>query len=345
MMDHRAKGFAAATAACVIWGVSFVATKVALQSFPPYTLLALRFAIAAVFLIPAFLGFRRERLQLRDLGLFCLLGIMEPGLYFLCETRGLLYTSASVASLIIGAIPVVVMILAAVFLKEPLRAKAGFGVFMTVLGIAFLVQKDLEAPPLGLSPLKGNLYIAGAALCASVYTIVSRSLSARYRPMTLTTIQAVFATLFFAVFALWEDSGARPLPPTGPALASLLFLSFFATLSAFWLYNFSLRALPASQVAVFINVIPVVTVLTARMVLNEALSWPQVLGAILILVGVRISTRAEGDLLPGRMLKRLPYFGLKSRRAYGSLSLAAAQQHVDGSSPPVPRSRSGKGQH
>ncbi len=344
-MDGNVKGYGAAAAACVIWGVSFVATKVALQSFSPHTLLALRFAIASAFLLPTFFLFQREKLLARDLGLFCLLGIMEPGLYFLCETRGLMSTSASVASLIIGSIPVFVMALGAVFLKEPVRPHTVVGIAMTLLGIAFLVQKDLDGLSIAASPLKGNLLIMAAALCASVYTIVSRSLSARYRPMTLTTIQAAFATVFFTVFAVGEGPVRTENVLTPQALTSLLFLAFFATLAAFWLYNASLRALPASQVAVFINLIPLVTVLTARVVLNETLSWAQLAGAFFILLGVRVSSQ-KGAVGPwGRFLKGMPFLSLQGRRAYGVFPLATTQQHIDGSGSSVPRAGAGKSQH
>ncbi len=345
MMDRNGRGYAAAAAACVIWGVSFVATKLALESFRPYTLLALRFAAASALLLPTFVLFKREKLHGRDIGLFCLLGIMEPGLYFLCETRGLMFTSASVASLIIGAIPVFVMMLGAAFLKEPVRLKTGLGVTLTLLGIAFLVHKDLDGPSIGASPLKGNLLILGAALCASVYTIVSRSLSARYRPMTLTTIQAAFATAFFTVFAVAEGPTGMGSPPPAKAVVSLLFLAFFATLAAFWLYNASLSVLPASQVAVFINLIPLVTVLTARIVLDEALSWAQLAGAVLILLGVQVSTQTGERPLWERLLKGAPALSLQGRRAYGGFPLATTQQHIDGSGSAVPRSRTGKSQH
>ncbi|MEJ5364055.1 MAG: DMT family transporter [Desulfosoma sp.] len=303
MLNGNVKGYAAAAAACLIWGASFVATKVALQIFTPYGLLALRFAVASGFLLPAFFFFKREKLHGRDLGLFCLLGVMEPGLYFLCETRGLMYTSASVASLIIGSIPVFVMILGAAFLKEPVRLKTGLGVALTLVGIAFLVHKDMDGSSQATSPFLGNLLIMGAALCASVYTIVSRSLSARYRPMTLTTIQAAFATVFFALFAFADGESAVRAIPTAQAVISLLFLAFFATLAAFWLYNTSLQILPASQVAVWINLIPLVTVLTARIVLDETLSWAQLVGAVFILLGVRVSTLMGDIRLPSRLLK------------------------------------------
>lgn len=343
-MQPKTKAYLAALAACVIWGGSFVATKVALLCFTPHGLLALRFAMACAVLVPAFLVFQREVLRLRDLGLFCLLGLMEPGLYFLCETRGLLYTSASVASLIIGSIPVFVMLLASLFLKEPLRLRAGLGTAMTLVGIAFLVHKDMATAAVGPSPLKGNLLIMGAALCASVYTIVSRSLSARYRPMTLTTIQATFATVFFTLLVFTDGSSLASRPLSASSLSSVIFLGVLATLVAFWLYNFSLSVLPASQVAVLINLIPLVTVLSARGFLNETLSWPQWAGAFFILAGVRISTSSPQGTEREGLFSILQVMRLKSRRAYGGLPLAAPQQHIDGSSPAIPRSGTGKGQ-
>ncbi len=292
MMNKASLAYAAVLGAVFLWGISFVATKVALQTVPPYTMLFARFAVAGLLLAVFFLAKRPEKLKTGDLWLFMLLGLMEPALYFIFETHGLLHTSASVASLIIAGIPVFVTLLAALFLKEPLRPAAFLGIALTLVGVGLLVHQDLILSSSSAS-LKGNLFILGAALCASVYTVVSRRLGADYHPLTVTTLQAVFAALFFLPFAWREWDGIWISGVSEMSVVAVVYLALMATLVAFLFYNHALSVLPASNVAVFINVIPMVTVLAAWGILRESLSLGQLWGGALILLGVRITSRVS----------------------------------------------------
>ena len=292
-MGTRLKAYGAVLGAVVFWGISFVATKTALTTISPYTLLVCRFAAASLLLFPVWWLGGRERLDAGDAVLFALLGLMEPGLYFLLETWGLVYTSASNASLIVASIPVFVALLAAVLLKEPLDSKAFSGILLTVCGVGVLVWHGSGVQEGGNVAL-GNLLVLGAAFCASAYTVVSRRLRSRYGTLTLTMIQFLFATLFFmppAAREWWKGGGVFFTPEV---LAAVLFLAFFATFCAFFLYNYCLGALEASRVAVFINLIPLVTVLTARVLLGESLSAFQASGGLLILGGVGLTTLCRG---------------------------------------------------
>ncbi len=349
-LNRNARAYLAVSAAVAFWGVSFVATKVALRTIPPYGILAGRFALASVVLLPLWFVFARERLRRGDFLLFALLGIMEPGLYFILETRGLLHTSASAASLIIASIPVFVILLARFFLKEPLRPRVAAGIFLTLGGVAFLLFRGDPVESLEGSSLRGNLYILGAALCASAYTVVSRRLGARYRPWTVTTVQALFAAVFFLPLAVWEW---RPLEIRGigtPEWAALLFLALFATLFAFLCYNYGLSVLEASQVAVFINVIPLVTVVCAGWILGERLGPTQAVGAVLILAGVRVTTSGAHGAATGGT-RRL--FGparrwlktLHGGTHHGMPAFSAAKKYVEGPASSITGARRSEGQH
>jgi drug/metabolite transporter (DMT)-like permease len=349
-LNRNARAYLAVSAAVAFWGVSFVATKVALRTIPPCVLLAFRFALASVVLLPLWFVFARERLRRSDFLLFALLGIMEPGLYFVLETRGLLYTSASAASLIMASIPVFVILLARFLLREPLRPRVAAGIFLTLAGVAFLLFRGEPAESLEGSSFRGNLYILGAALCASAYTVVSRRLGARYRPWTVTMVQALVATVFFLPLAVWEW---RPLEIRGigtPEWAALLFLALFATLFAFLCYNYSLSVLEASRVAVFLNVIPLVTVACASWILGERLGPIQAVGGVLILVGVTITTSgAHGAATGGtRPLVGSVHRWLKKLHGgthHGMSALSAAKKYVKGPASSVAGARRSEGQH
>ena len=285
-MTNRYLASAAVSLAVVFWGVSFVAAKAALQILSPYSLLFLRFSLAALVLGLIRCWKTREKISPEHIPAFILLGLMEPSLYYFLETWGLVYTTASAAALIIAATPVFVTLLATVLLKERTAQGVVWGIALTLPGVAGLVLSESGTFNDTGASFKGNLLVLGAVLCSSLFIIVSRMLRSRYSAVTLTSFQVTFSSLFFFPFAgyEWLTTG---FPQLSLKVASLVFfLGIFATLLAFLLYNYSLGILDASRVSVFLNAIPLVTVLTAWITLGERLSWLQLLGTAAILLGV-----------------------------------------------------------
>ncbi len=344
-MSGSPLAYIAVTAAMIIWGASFVATKIALSAVPPYTLVFARFSLAAAVLFPLWLWRRREKLHLRHLLGLGLLGLLDPGLYYVFETLGLLHTSASAASLIIAAVPVFVTVLAALFLHESVKTAGILGIILTMIGVAFLTVKDFDVRLFFQGSWFGNLLILGAALCAACYTIISRRLSHLYHTWTLTLIQVGIGTLVYLPLAISEwhrnlvhQAGAAPV-------AAVVFLSLFATLGAFLLYNFSLGTLEASRAAVFINVVPLVTVIIAWLYLHEHLDWRQSFGGMLIVSGVFLTT--DGIRLCRSFLQR------PTRRRhssydwseYGAVAALPAEEDVEGAGPAIAAPGTGEGQN
>jgi drug/metabolite transporter (DMT)-like permease len=109
--------YLALATAVLFWGLSFVATKIALQSFTPFCLIFFRFFAAALFFIILLWRTGFPALTAKNIKSLALLAIMQPGLYFLFETTGLQYTSATKTSLIIATIPIVVLVFSAIFIK------------------------------------------------------------------------------------------------------------------------------------------------------------------------------------------------------------------------------------
>ena len=96
------KTYAALVATMVFWGLSFVATKVALESVPTFTMVFIRFSLAALFFLVIRQGRKWPVFHGRDRLKMVLLALFEPGLYFIFETIGLQYTTAPKTALIIA---------------------------------------------------------------------------------------------------------------------------------------------------------------------------------------------------------------------------------------------------
>ena len=273
----------------IFWGVSFVVTKMALETMPLFTLIFLRFIISALVLLilmihlemPAFT--RREHLKMLLLALF------DPGLYFIFETIGLKYTSAANASLIIATVPLAVLVLSILFLKERTSLKGIAGICLSIIGIAILMAGDPNFAWKLDGHALGDLMVFGAVCSAALYSVFSRSLGQSHSALKITAVQFIYGTLFYIPAFLWEFPVVRWSAISVRSWGALAYLTFFATIGAFLCYNYALSKLPATRAAIFINGIPVVTAIAAWLLLGEKLTLIQVGGGALILFAVGLT--------------------------------------------------------
>jgi drug/metabolite transporter (DMT)-like permease len=281
--------YAALTAAVLFWGVSFVATKIALDSLSPAAYMLLRFAVAAVPFGVLLMVIPLPRLPGRVHLRLLLVALFEPGLYFVFETEGLARTSAAKASIIIAAIPVVVAVASRLLLRERMPRRAAVGAVASIVGVAVLVLADPAAGVDRMVARIGDLFIMGAVVAATFYMLAVRSIHTEVRTIHITALQVLYGTVFFGLYFLVvrPDVAWRQIPPE--AIAALGFLVVFATVAAFFAYNYALSRVTAGQAAVTLNGIPVVTAVTAWVVLGERLTPLQISGGVLVLVGVTVA--------------------------------------------------------
>jgi drug/metabolite transporter (DMT)-like permease len=291
MRGSEARLYLALCSAVLFWGLSFVATKMALESVPTFTLVFARFALASCLFLLLMTRYGLPRVTGRNQARLFLTALFEPGLYFSFETLGLQHTTAPKAALIIAVIPVVVVVLAAIFLRERTSMAGVVGILTTLVGIAVLVGGDLRRGSSWHGEMVGDLLIVGAVLSAACYTVCARDLGRYHSAREITSIQALYGALFFAPAFLVELPQMDWSRVTLRSYGAILYLTLFATVGAFLCYNYALARLPASRAAVFINGIPVVTAAAAWLLLGETLTAPQVGGGALVLVGVYLTNR------------------------------------------------------
>jgi drug/metabolite transporter (DMT)-like permease len=275
--------------AVMFWGLSFVATKIALESIPVFTLIFIRFFLSSIFfgLLILKRGFPRFSPKCRRLIL--LTALFEPVLYFTFETMGLKYTSAPKASLIIAMIPMMVLVLATFVLKERARKTGFFGILISLIGIWFLVTGTRDFNWDFQGALIGDLLIFGAVFSASIYIICARHLGKKYSSVEITTMQTLYGAMFFTVPFVWELPEVHWSLISGRSIAALVYLTVFATIAAYLLYNHALTKIPAAKASVFINGIPLVTITGAWFLLEETLTLVQAGGGFLVLIAIFIT--------------------------------------------------------
>ncbi|MBW2637282.1 MAG: EamA family transporter, partial [Deltaproteobacteria bacterium] len=272
-------------------------TKMALTSIPTFTLIFARFSISALFFLLLMARNGLPRFSKKDHGFLFLLSLFEPGLYFIFETMGLQYTSAPKASLIIATIPIAVLILATIFLKEKSSPARFVSIGLSLAGIFILITGETGFRLSLAGSFVGDLLIFGAVISAAFYIISARNLGRKYSALEITSMQVFYGALFYTPAFLWEFPGIEWSQISGSSLGAVVYLTVFATIGAFLCYNFALTRVSATRASLFINMIPVVTSIGAWILLNETLTMIQALGGLLVLLSVFIAS------LPGLRAK------------------------------------------
>jgi len=292
-MSERHKALAAIIACVLFWGFSFISIKITVAVFPPMSQGLLRFAIALVFLFFMKLKLAPgEKLKARDIPLLAAAGLLGVTFYFFCENNGIALVTASEASIAIGSIPVLTMIADAVSRKfartknnalPEIGIRQWIGAFVSIAGVWLVAGVSFALS----GSVLGYIYMAGAAVFWVVYTLLTRPLFVRCSRIYIVFWQSVAGFIGFIPFAVMEfGKWGRP---DLPVMLHLVFLGLCCSALGYWYYARSLEVLGLSVSAIFINLIPLVTVIFGFIVMGDRLTSLQWIGAVFVIGGVYLS--------------------------------------------------------
>lgn len=271
----------------LLWSGSWVSGKVSVASVPPEIVAFLRFLIAGIGMlgIMALRDWKELGVSWRDLPLVLGLGISGIAGYNLLFFRGLQLAPASDGAMIVPTLnPLLTLFVAAMLLGEPLTRRKLIGASISLVGQVLIFWTLVDAALHDPTRLSGDLYYVVAAVFWSAYTILGRIAARRFTPMAATTLASVSGVLMLLPFALWSYSGTSGF--TLPFWGHIFYLSWGATVAGFFLFVRGVSRLGASMAAVFINLVPVFSVILASIVLGEHVTLLQIVGMLVVLGGV-----------------------------------------------------------
>ena len=208
--------------AAVIFGMSFMFSKLALEVAKPTVLLAFRFitafaAMSLVIGVNALVGKLRGRplfafsLKGKPIGSLILLGLIQPVLYFFCENYGILYTSSAVAGTIIAVVPIACILMDVLVLHEKVTRRQVVCAVLCIVGVAFIYMGgETHISALGL------VFLLMTVGCDAVYYTLSHKAAERFTPFEVTYVMFTVGMLFFIPSALiqgratWRRPSCRP---------------------------------------------------------------------------------------------------------------------------------------
>ncbi len=276
----------------IVWGLNFVVIKVGLDDMPPMLLGALRFMLAA---FPAIFFVKRPQIPLRWLLLYGLtISLGQFAFLFYAMSVGM---PAGLASLVLQSQAFFTLLFAALFLGERLHMANLSGLLVAAAGLLFIgLQSDR------MMTMAGFALTIGAASMWAMGNIVTRKLG-KVNLVGLVVWGSLVPPLPFLVFS-WLLDGPDVIEAAlrGISLDSILvlvYLAFGATILGYGLWSRLLSRYPAGQVAPFSLLVPVVGLTSSALLLDERLGPLQVLGALLVMLGLLINVC--GGWLYGRL--------------------------------------------
>lgn len=279
-------GHLSALVTILIWGTTFISTKLLLTDFSPIEILFCRFVLGLLALL--LVCPRRFRIKEKKQELtFAAAGLCGVTLYYLLENIALTYTTASNVGVIISIAPFFTALFAYFFLHdEKPRSTFFMGFVVSMAGICLISFNGNTV--LKLNPL-GDLLAVLAAIVWAGYAVLSRKISS-YGYNTIQTTRRIFTYgILFMLPALFPFEAELQRFSNPVNLFNILFLGLGASALCFVTWNTAVKLLGAVRTSVYIYMVPVITVVISVLVLRETLTWMSVLGMALSLAGLFIS--------------------------------------------------------
>ncbi len=284
------------TLTAVFWGGTFIAGRIIAREAPPFSAAFLRFVFASFFLL-GFVLKAHGRIFIptaRRLLLLLLLGLTGVLAYNAFFFSGLKTVTASRASLIIAANPAVIALFSSVFLGERLTGVRCVGMLLSVTGAMVVISGGDPAMVLAGGVGRGELYLFGCVASWATYSVLGKVVMRDLSPLLAATYACVLGGVCLLPPAVHEGLLGQVLTYSPSVWLGALYLGFFGSALGFiWFYE-GVQRLGPSRTGVFINIVPVSSILLAVLILDEPLYPSLAVGAVLVVGGVYLMNRVPG---------------------------------------------------
>lgn len=286
MKNEAAKGHILALITILIWGTTFVSTKILLRDFSPIEILFTRFLIGfgALWLIcPQKLKSQNKKQEFY----FAAAGLSGVTLYFLLENIALTYSLASNVGIIMSTAPFFTAVLFCLIFKERLKKRFLFGFIVAMSGVILINFNEVSV--LKLNPL-GNILALSASMVWAVYSVLMKKIgSFSFNTIAVTRRTFFYGLLFMLPVVLTDFRPDFSSFLNGINLFNLLYLGFGASALCFASWNVALNILGAVRINAYIYAVPVITLVFSMLILHEHITYLALSGMVLALGGLFIS--------------------------------------------------------
>jgi drug/metabolite transporter (DMT)-like permease len=297
----------------LIWGTNYAIIKSAFRELEPQAFNAIRMTLGSLVFLAIIVGLRHvpvspisgdggrsesvasvfrtpESLTRSDWVRLALLGIVGHALYQYLFIGGLARTTVANSSLLLAATPVVIALLSAAMGEERIGRMHWIGAGLSVAGIYAIIGRGFT---LDGSSVAGDVMMAGAVCCWTVYTLGARPLIARHSPVGVTGLSMAIGTALYIPLVSRHIAGVQWGKVSAITWLAAVYSALFALCVAYTIWYAAVRELGSARTSAYSNLIPIVAMLSAVIVLGEPLGLRKILGAAAVLGGIAL-TRIGG---------------------------------------------------
>lgn len=290
-MKKRVIGSLAITFTCLMWGGSFFSSRIVGDVIPPITLAFIRFAIASVVLFFIYI-IKEPKVKIKKEHRWSIIvgGLLGITFFFTLQNVAIPMLAENTGPLISGTTPFMTLIAEVIFFDTVLTAKKGMGSIISLIGAYFVVGGILSAR----GGIIGYLLMIIATIFWVIYSVFQKPLLEHYSALVIVFYQAVVGTITLFPFIFMEKTHWRLITPK--IGFNLLYLAIGCSALAYYLYSFSLKRLGPSTTTLYMNSVPVFTMIISLFIGHKSISQYQILGAILVM-GAAILTQWERKMI------------------------------------------------
>ncbi|VVB62049.1 EamA-like transporter family protein [uncultured archaeon] len=273
-----------------VWAGSFIVVDITTKEMDPIDLGFLRFLVATpLMILIAVLRKKPLSIPKKELPWLIILGLTGVTLLYLFQFLGIHFTNAPTASVLINTNVIFIAILCSLFLHEALTRKRVAGIVLSFIGVFVIMFSDIAKQELTVDNLfyVGCVLILLSAFCWALYSLVGKRLLKTYDEFVITTYAFGFGTLFYIPFVVPHLSLVLQQTSMNGWMA-VLYLALTCSIFGYLGWYYALKHIDASKAAVFLNLIPLFTILISFF-LGTSLTWFFLLGAAFIIYGVYIT--------------------------------------------------------
>lgn len=279
----------------LFWAGNFVLARAIHLDLQPFTLAFLRWLLALLIIAPWWLGraWKLRHILREHLPLLTVQGTLGVGCFNTLVYFGVQHTQASNAMLMQSAVPVVILLLGALFLHERARPRQWLGVVLSLSGVLVLISRGSVEVLAGFDFNQGDLWIFLAMLSWSLYTLSLRWKPASLDGVTFFGFSVLVGVIGLLPFMLWEQAGNTSLELTESFVWTVVYMAIFPSILSFLFWNYGVERLGAATAGLFIHLMPMFGLLLATVFLDEELGWYHLGGVLLIFTGLYIAILAQ----------------------------------------------------
>lgn len=279
--------------AVIVWGGSFIATKIAVGQISPIAVVWVRFAMGIPLILFAVIIRKQFAFPKGSEWIyFALLGFLGITLHQWLQSNGLQTAQATTTAWIVSTSPAFIAILAWFILKEKLNLLQSFGIVLAMLGVLAIVSKgDLSTLAIGKFGTIGDFLILISAVNWAVFSIISRR-GLKNHPSTRLTFWVMTIGWLIISVAFFANKSYTEIPQLDArGWWAMIFLGIFTTGFAYIAWFDALSQLPAAQTGAFLFIEPLASMIFAAIILSEQITLVSVLGGAVILFGIWLVNR------------------------------------------------------